>query len=196
MSTSIVLWLTFCFALSASAFTFLGYPAGCIFKQTLTPYQANTYNNSAVFFNSAFVEWNLPSLLYNGPGPYSFYIPADTAGAGLIGASLTGNLHDLDNYYAYTAARNWSTYLPSEAFEPGSGQIFYGLASLEYAGSIQFAFQINSVAPDRTVEIQIAAFMINTNDKHGSSCTFSDRSSTIMNACPEKWVPLGSTCGE
>src|SRR4051794_3083878 len=72
-------------ASAAQAFHFDGVPAGCVFSRTLTPYGPAPYNTSSVLLNSAFAGWNMPALLYNGPGPYAFDIPLDTAGAGVIG---------------------------------------------------------------------------------------------------------------
>lgn len=115
--------------------------------------------------------------MYNGKGPYAFKVPIDTAAAGVIGR-LPDNtpLLGLQNYDAFSQAKNWNSSFQSDVTV---GATYYALGSLEYAGSAQFVFQIAKVNDDQSVDVDYAAFMLNTNSNTGN-CQLSDRSMQIQ----------------
>eukprot|EP00656_Telonema_subtile_P053650 TRINITY_DN7825_c0_g1_i4.p1 TRINITY_DN7825_c0_g1~~TRINITY_DN7825_c0_g1_i4.p1 ORF type:complete len:197 (-),score=28.82 TRINITY_DN7825_c0_g1_i4:163-753(-) len=172
----------------SEATTMQGIRAGCVFSKSLQPYRSPpSYNQSTVVLNGH----NVPILLYNGPGPYAYDIPFDTAGAGLIGR-LPDNtqLDGLQNIEAFQMAGDWAQYQNATLV----GSTFYGIASMELLGGAQFAFQVTHFEESTgAITVDVGAFMINTNY---NDCVFSDRNSTLSRSCDQKWTTQSIACND
>merc|ERR1711907_114340 len=176
-------------ASSASAYSITGFPAGCIANAPLSPY-TGSYNGSAFFFNNATVDWNSPQLLFNGKGSLAFNAVVSTGDASVIGRLPDDvDFEGLSNSDAFDLAEAYNYY--QENTTPGA--TYYVIQSASGAVTAQYVFKVKDMLANGDVEIDIAAFVINTTDRSSTGCVYSDRQATIVGRCGDQ-VVMSNSC--